>query len=265
LSKSGFRRVTVSQVSSRSTSSGRWQIKQGTPDSALTKKREQQPGPDMSDTMARSFLGALALNNLLHGPVDRAKILADLATTPDRRPELSAEVLESHRLGTTSFSRAEPLGRFTYSINGELLCAPDSVLDSIRTARSVRLRIDSPGGDCIIAQRILEAVDGKPCEVIVTSASSAAALLAACSPGRRTIARDGSLMFHSVNGVCFGSAATMRAYANWIEQCTDYWVERMTARTEVPPETSRAWLTGFEDIRINSEQAMALGLVDAIE
>ncbi|MCP5525377.1 MAG: ATP-dependent Clp protease proteolytic subunit [Verrucomicrobiales bacterium] len=152
-------------------------------------------------------------------------------------------------------------------IRGELLNS-DSLVKLAGKASAIRLVVESDGGCCGAADRLLTALEaahgrGATVETEVFRAGSAAALLTCCAPGPRTIVEGGTITLHTPWSAVIGGPAEMRRKAASLEASIERWVDRLAARTGQPAETCRAWLGG-NDITFDPQAALDHGLVDEI-
>lgn len=133
------------------------------------------------------------------------------------------------------------------------------------TAPSIKVRINSPGGDVFDGLAIYNSLRSHPAQVttyVEGLAASAASFIA--QAGDRVIcARNAMVMVHDAAGLCIGNAADMRELAGLLDQVSDNiadiyaqraggtvadWRERMLAET---------WYTGAE--------AVEAGLADEVD
>lgn len=153
------------------------------------------------------------------------------------------------------------------AIRGELLNS-DSLVRLAEQANSIRLVVESEGGCCGAAERLLVALQdaanrGATPKTEVYRAGSAAALLVVCAPGRRTIVEGGTITLHTPWSAVIGGPAEMRRKADALEASVQKWTDRLMARCNQSRETVSAWLSD-NDVTFGAQAALDHGLVDSI-
>jgi len=161
------------------------------------------------------------------------------------------------------FSRGQRNHWAIFKIHGELLSVPKDTERAIAKSGHVRLEIDSPGGDVHAALALLDLLRGKVVSTHATYAGSASAFLLALAPGKRSIAKDGSVMLHPPSAAVVGTSQDLMREARRVQELTDHLVGRLVERTGQPRGTVEAWLSG-PDVRFTAEQSLGLGLVDQV-
>lgn len=149
-------------------------------------------------------------------------------------------------------------------------------LDAIRGAPSIRLLINSPGGDVsdgIALYNLLSGVRSKLTVEVVGIAASAASLVALS--GSKMIMGEGAfLMIHEPWGITMGTAADMLSMAETLEKMTGQFAAIYSKRSDLSEDevldamAAETWYTadeaveaGFADkVMVFEEKAAALSL-----
>lgn len=152
-------------------------------------------------------------------------------------------------------------GSVSYHITGELLATPQGFEQTVRSASSVKVYVNCPGG--CVSRTMLGALEAHPdTHAVIRHAGSAACLLAlAC--GRRSIAPAGSLLLHSPVGAVLGDAEEMRKSADRLDRERRLDVEFLHRRTRLSRRQCRQIMSGG-DHHFTPEEAVAAGLVHEI-
>lgn len=235
----------------------------------------------LSQTTIRVIARALAEHALTHADAERMEFWlavekSDPSTLPDAlrgiRIEPSCWPKVQQSFGSEAMEAFCPpivaggggVKIAMLDLRGELLEAAP-LLARLDGASRIVMAVDCPGGDAGVAAEVLVGMEGAgvPTQVHIRRAGSAAALVACCSPGRRTIEPDGEVTLHPVASACLGSPRDLRRTADRLEAITERWVDRLAARTGQPREICAAWLSG-PDITFDAQAAVEHGLVDGI-
>jgi ATP-dependent Clp protease protease subunit len=127
-------------------------------------------------------------------------------------------------------------------------------------AKTINLRINSPGGSVFEAAAMLNALDQHPADILVdvdglaASAASVLAMAGARRAGDRIrIAANGMLMIHNPHGAVFGGAEEMRRTAELLDKVKGQIVDSYTRRVEDRDQlaawmTAETWFTGKEAV-----------------
>lgn len=143
-----------------------------------------------------------------------------------------------------------------------ILAPADDWLAEIAGADKVQAGINSPGGCCGVARRVVDAVAGKESVCTITRAYSAAALISQVFTTRKIFA-SGIMMFHPPTAHAIGTPAQIRDAANFVEGLDDFWVGLVCSRSQLPASKVRAWFEAG-DHYFTAKEALDLGLVDEI-
>ncbi|MDR2890755.1 MAG: ATP-dependent Clp protease proteolytic subunit [Alistipes sp.] len=142
------------------------------------------------------------------------------------------------------------------------------LMDAAATCKKIDIRINSIGGEVHAGIAIINAITRIPSEVEVTIyidaiAASIAALIAMC--GRRVeISQFGSIMFHSVSAGAYGNRADITSLLKEMEILENTLSDMLSKRTGQTTEQIRETYFDGEDHWLTAQDALALGLVDAI-
>jgi ATP-dependent protease ClpP protease subunit len=149
-------------------------------------------------------------------------------------------------------------------INSELAFGLHDVpgtLAKIREAKSVRLFINSTGGDIALALDFWLALQGKVIEATAHGKVwSAATVLWQCAPVRRVTA-DTTIMVHGGCIAVLGTASDLRRAADRLEQSNHCWKE---AYLWTPPAIVNGWIDDGRDHWLTPQQALETGLATEI-
>lgn len=131
-------------------------------------------------------------------------------------------------------------------------------------AKTIHLRINSPGGAVMDAEAMRVAIAQHPSRVIAhvdgLCASAATGLAIAAREVR--MASGAMWMIHSAWGICAGGEQEMIDYAILLRKCTGNIVQTYRARTGKPEKQIREWMNA--ETWFTSEEAKRHGFVDRI-
>lgn len=188
-----------------------------------------------------------------------------LRELPDSRQAAHADALR--RLAVPGLSlTGQGTDRLVVELRGEILAVPAFLADAIASAPAVTLDIDSSGGDDDATRELLAALR-KSGEVEVRAGdycASAASLLVACAPGRRSMPRDGVLVFHGPACAVMGDARYLREAARNMASRSGFWADQLAARTGMPRASANKILSGRVDYAFDGPAALAWRLVDEL-
>lgn len=139
------------------------------------------------------------------------------------------------------------------------------VLDFVDiTAKTIHLRINSPGGSVFDAQAMRTAIAQHPSRVIAHvdgMAASAATTLAIAA--REVEMTDGAtFMIHNAWGLCMGGAEDMEAYAASLRKCTANIVADYQRKTGQSAARIQKWMD--DETWFTAAEALHHGFVDRI-
>lgn len=137
-------------------------------------------------------------------------------------------------------------------------------INSLKDAKVLNIRINSPGGDVFEGRAIMEAIkrfEGKTVAHIDALAASAATSIALAAD--EVVMSDGALfMVHNASGLCWGDKNDMRQTADLLEKVEVAIVNDYTTKTGmestaiVDMMNAETWMT--------ADEARANGFVDSI-
>ncbi|NCC85250.1 MAG: Clp protease ClpP [Clostridia bacterium] len=132
------------------------------------------------------------------------------------------------------------------------------------TAKTIHLRINSPGGAVLDAETMRTAIAQHPSKVIAhidgLCASAATGLVMACNESE--MASGAMFMIHNAWGFCAGGELEMLDYAGLLRKCTSSIVATYTRRTGKPEKQIRAWMDA--ETWFTASEAKAHGFVDRV-
>lgn len=131
-------------------------------------------------------------------------------------------------------------------------------------AKTIHLRINSPGGAVMDAEAMRVAIAQHPSRVIAhvdgLCASAATGLAIAAREVR--MASGAMFMIHNAWGVCAGGEQEMHDYGDLLRKCTGNIVQTYRARTGKPEKQIREWMNA--ETWFTAEEAKRHGFVDRI-
>lgn len=138
-----------------------------------------------------------------------------------------------------------------------------SVLDGITTP-SIRLHINSPGGEVYEAIAVLNALRSHPARVtaVVDGLAASAASFIAAGADELVMGRNTELMIHDAWGIGMGPAATMRELADRLDHVSDNIASIYAAKAGTPAEDWRAAM--LAETWYSADEAVAAGLADSV-
>ncbi|NLW80514.1 MAG: Clp protease ClpP [Desulfovibrionales bacterium] len=131
-------------------------------------------------------------------------------------------------------------------------------------AKTIHLRINSPGGSVFDAETIRTAIAQHPANVIahIDGLCASAATGLAIAANEVEMASGGAFMIHNAWGVCAGGELEMLDYAALLRQTTGNIVQTYRARTGKDEKQIRAWMDA--ETWFTAEEAKRHGFVDRI-
>jgi len=133
-----------------------------------------------------------------------------------------------------------------------------------RDAATIRLRINSQGGDVIDGLAIYELLrdHSATVEVDIDSLAASMASVIAMAGDERRIAAGGLFMIHNPWGFGMGESDDLRAHADLLDKMRNIMVGLYAARTKQKPDDVSKWMAA--ETWFNAEEALAAGFVDKI-
>lgn len=134
------------------------------------------------------------------------------------------------------------------------------------TAKTIRVRINSPGGDLLEAAAIYNALRGHSARVLtqIDALAASAASLVALAGVEVRMAANALLMIHDPWGVTIGNAIEHRKMADVLDKVSDSTLVKAYAeKTGADEDQIRAWMA--EETWFSAEEAEEAGFADVIE
>lgn len=131
-------------------------------------------------------------------------------------------------------------------------------------AKTIHLRINSPGGAVLDAETMRVAISQHPSKVIahIDGLCASAATGLAIAANEVEMASGGAFMIHNAWGVCAGGEQEMLDYAALLRQTTGNIVQTYRARTGKPEKQIREWMNA--ETWFTAAEAKRHGFVDRI-
>lgn len=132
------------------------------------------------------------------------------------------------------------------------------------TAKSINVRVNSPGGDVFDGIAILNALRQHPAavNVVVDSLAASAASFIAMAGDTVTMAPNSQMMIHAASGLTIGNASDMREMADLLDKMTTNIASIYAGRAGGKVED---WLTAMNtETWYSAEEAVAAGLADKV-
>lgn len=131
-------------------------------------------------------------------------------------------------------------------------------------ARTIHLRIDSPGGEVFAGQSMAQAIREHPATVVahIDGLAASAASWVALAADEVVINPGGMIMIHQAQGIAVGNAADLRGTADLLEKVDGILVAGYVAETGQPEQQIIDWMAA--ETWFTAEEAVAHGFADAI-
>lgn len=132
-------------------------------------------------------------------------------------------------------------------------------------AKTINVRINSPGGEVYDAIAIYNALvsHSATVNVQVDSLAASAASVIAMAGDTVTMMRGAQMMIHDVIGITWGNAGEFREYAKWLDQQSDNIASIYAART--PKVSTEEWRAKMlAETWLFADEAVELGLADSV-
>ena len=134
--------------------------------------------------------------------------------------------------------------------------------------KDITLYINSPGGEVMAGLAIANTMNYIKCDVRTVSmgmsASMGAFLLSQGTPGKRCALEDAQIMIHEVSAGTQGKRHDMKRSFDHTEKLNDKLMNKMAARCNDDWDAERLAKLCEEDIWLEPEEALAMGLIDEI-
>ena len=134
--------------------------------------------------------------------------------------------------------------------------------------KDITLYINSPGGEVMAGLAIANTMNYIKCDVRTVSmgmsASMGAFLLSQGTPGKRCALEDAQIMIHEVSAGTQGKRHDMKRSFDHTERLNDKLMTKMAARCNDEWDAERLAKLCEEDIWLEPEEALAMGLIDEI-
>ena len=149
------------------------------------------------------------------------------------------------------------------TIVGQLL-----LLEAEDPNKDITLYINSPGGEVMAGLAIANTINYIKCDVrtvsIGMSASMGAFLLSQGTPGKRCALEDAQIMIHEVSAGTQGKRHDMKRSFDHTERLNDKLMTKMAARCNDEWNAEKLAKLCEEDIWLEPEDALGMGLIDEI-
>lgn len=134
--------------------------------------------------------------------------------------------------------------------------------------KDITLYINSPGGEVMAGLAIANTMNYIKCDVRTVSmgmsASMGAFLLSQGTPGKRCALEDAQIMIHEVSAGTQGKRHDMKRSFDHTERLNDKLMTKMAARCNDEWDAERLAKLCEEDIWLEPEDALEMGLIDEI-
>ena len=132
------------------------------------------------------------------------------------------------------------------------------------TARTLHLRINSPGGDVFAAQAIAQAIRDTKARVVahVDGYAASAATEIAIAADEIEIAEGGFFMIHNAWTIMMGNSAELRAEADLLDSLDAEIVRDYQSKTGKTEQQLQDWMKA--ETWFNADQAKENGFVDSV-
>jgi ATP-dependent Clp protease protease subunit len=134
--------------------------------------------------------------------------------------------------------------------------------------KDITLYINSPGGEVMAGLAIANTMNYIKCDVRTVSmgmsASMGAFLLSQGTPGKRCALEDAQIMIHEVSAGTQGKRHDMKRSFDHTERLNDKLMNKMAARCNDDWDAERLAKLCEEDIWLEPEEALEMGLIDEI-
>ena len=149
------------------------------------------------------------------------------------------------------------------TIVGQLL-----LLEAEDPNKDITMYINSPGGSVMDGLAIANTMKYIKCDVrtvsVGMSASMGAFLLSQGAPGKRCALEDAQIMVHEVSSGTQGKRHDMKRSFEHTEKLNDKLMKKMAASTNGKTSAEELAKMCFEDIWLEPEEALDMGLIDEI-
>ena len=149
------------------------------------------------------------------------------------------------------------------TIVGQLL-----LLEAEDPNKDITLYINSPGGEVMAGLAIANTMNYIKCDVRTVSmgmsASMGAFLLSQGTPGKRCALEDAQIMIHEVSAGTSGKRHDMKRSFDHTERLNNKLMTKMAARCNDDWDAERLAKHCEEDIWLEPEEALEMGLIDEI-
>ena len=149
------------------------------------------------------------------------------------------------------------------TIVGQLL-----LLEAEDPHKDITMYINSPGGEVMAGLAIANTMNYIKCDIRTVSmgmsASMGAFLLSQGTPGKRCALEDAQIMIHEVSSGCQGKRHDMRRSFDHTERLNDKLMTKMAKSTNGKVTKEDLAKLCEEDIWLEPEEALEMGLIDEI-
>ncbi len=138
------------------------------------------------------------------------------------------------------------------------------IIDQTKSHDPITLVISSPGGDIYGLLGVIDVINEASVKInthIIGSAMSAAAWIAMCATGTRTMGKLSFIMLHQVQAMIGGSTDAVASENKHLKEVQEVLYEILSSRTKKPVKW---WNTATkQNLYINYTKALELGLIDS--
>ena len=142
------------------------------------------------------------------------------------------------------------------------------LLEAEDPQKDITIYINSPGGEVMSGLAIANTMNYIKCDVRTVSmgmsASMGAFLLSQGTPGKRCALEDAQIMIHEVSAGTQGKRHDMKRSFDHTERLNNKLMTKMAARCNDDWDAERLAKLCEEDIWLEPEEALAMGLIDEI-
>lgn len=132
-------------------------------------------------------------------------------------------------------------------------------------AKTLRIRINSLGGNVFAGAAIAEAIRRHPAHTVahVDGIAASAASRIAIAADETRMSRDGFFMIHNARAVAIGEAKDMRKTADVLDKMNTTIIANYVEKTGASEKAVREWMD--EETWFTAQEALDEGFIDAVE
>lgn len=131
-------------------------------------------------------------------------------------------------------------------------------------AKTIHLRLDSPGGEVFAGQSMAQAIREHPANIVahIDGLAASAASWVALAADEVVISQGGMIMIHQAQGIAVGNAADLRGTADLLEKVDSVLVAGYVAETGQTEQQITDWMAA--ETWFTADEAVASGFADRI-